>query len=80
MDELLIKLAKGEKVTDELLEAGLYQVCEDVHASCNNGCPVYKLNGNKVPDTAKDFKINRGCDCFKNGREMLKFIRNHQTQ
>jgi len=73
--ELLFKLIKGEKPTDEDIKNELYDICEGVHASCDGECPVYMLNGNKVPDTANDFKVNRGCDCFKNGTAMLNFIK-----
>lgn len=73
--DLLLKLAKGENITDADLENELYEVCDRVHSSCNSDCPVYNLNGNSVPDTAKDFKVNRGCDCFNNGKKMLEFIR-----
>ena len=76
MEDLIIKLAKGEKITDKEIEDGLYEICDNVHSSCNDSCPVYQLNGSQVPDTAKDFKKNRGCDCFKSGSAMLSFIRN----
>jgi hypothetical protein len=72
--DLLMKLIKEEKITDEDLANELYEICDKVHSSCDNSCPVYELNGG-VPDTAKDFKINRGCDTFKNGFKMLEFIR-----
>jgi queuine/archaeosine tRNA-ribosyltransferase len=75
MENLIIKLAKGLKVTEEDIKYELYEICDRVHASCDDECPIYLLNGNKVPDTAKDFKVNRGCDCFKSGSNMLKFIR-----
>ena len=51
-----------------------------MHSSCDSECPVYFLNGNEVPDTAKDFEVNRGCDCFKSGSAMLKFIRENQPK
>lgn len=73
--DLLLKLAKGENITDADLENELYEVCDRIHSSCDSDCPVYSLNGNSVPDTAKDFNVNRGCDCFKNGKKMLEFIR-----
>ena len=79
MEDLIVKLAKGEKITDSDIEDGLYQICDNVHSSCDSSCPVYELNGNEVPDTAKDFKVNRGCDCFKNGAAMLEFIRSKTT-
>lgn len=75
MTDLIINLAKGIPFTDNDLKEALYEICETVHSSCNSDCPVYMLNGNKVPDTANDFNINRGCDCFKSGKNMLEFIR-----
>lgn len=73
--DLVLKLARGQTLTDQDLSSELYEVCDSVHASCNDDCPVYKLNGSQVPDSANDFKINRGCDCFKSGSKMLQFIR-----
>lgn len=73
--DLVEALALGYIVADEMLVNGLYEICDDEHAHCNNACPVYRLNGGSVPDTANDFNVNRGCDCFKNGTAMLKFIR-----
>jgi hypothetical protein len=75
MEDLLLKLALGQKISDEDIANGLYEICDSVHSSCGSDCPVYCLNGNEVPDIAKDFNANRGCDCFKNGSAMLKFIR-----
>jgi hypothetical protein len=72
MEDLLVKLALGQKITDEDLENALYEVCDDVHSSCNSSCPINRLNGGEVPNTLPN---NRGCDCFKNGKAMLKFIR-----
>lgn len=76
MEDLIVLLAKGKQITDEHIKAELYEICDRVHSSCNSECPVYRLNGNKVPDTANDFEVNRGCDCFKSGTDMLEFIRN----
>ncbi len=73
--DLIVRLAKGEKITDEYLENELYNICDREHSSCNSECPVYYLNGNKVPDTVNNFSVNRGCDCFKSGKNMLNFIR-----
>jgi hypothetical protein len=74
-NDLVLTLARKETPTDAQLAAELYEICDSVHSSCDSSCPVYRLNGNQVPDTANDFKVNRGCDCFKNGTAMLKFIR-----
>lgn len=55
----------------ELFEEYLYEVCDREHASCNNYCPVYKLNHSSVVNpTESDY----GCECFKNGKKMLEFI------
>lgn len=78
--DLILKLAKGEKITDEDIEYELYQICDRVHSSCDYECPVYLLNGEQVPDTAHNFNVNRGCDCFKSGKKMLAFIRTKKPQ
>ena len=68
MTSILIELALGHKISDPLLEYALYEVCEREHSSCTSECPVYDLNRGPVnPDS--------GCDCFKNGKAMLEFIR-----
>ena len=54
----------------------LYEVCCDEHARCSARCPVFLVNGG-VPDSAHDFEVNRGCDCFKDGRKMYWFLRRH---
>lgn len=76
MESLVVSLAKGHEVTEEMIEYELYEICDREHSSCNSECPVFNLNGNKIPDTVKDFEVNRGCDCFKDGKKMLEFIRN----
>jgi len=80
MDKLIIKLAFGEDVTDGDIANGLYEICDVVHSSCDSSCPIYKLNGNKVPHTPGNlYGDEYGCDCFKSGTEMLKFIRKHKN-
>lgn len=76
MEDLIVTLAKGKQVTEEQIKDELYEICDRVHSSCDSECPVYRLNNYEVPDTAKDFNVNRGCDCFKSGGNMLDFIRN----
>jgi len=73
--DLLFKVIQGKEVTEEDISTELYYICDRVHSSCDCDCPVFQLNNNKIPDTAKDFNVNRGCDCFKNGKAMLEFIR-----
>ncbi len=71
-NELVLKLARGEKITDADLAPEFYEICDQVHSSCDSGCPVYRLNNNEVPYTEGG---DSGCDCFKNGTAMLKFVR-----
>lgn len=70
--DLKLKVARGQKITDKDLVNELYEVCDMTHASCDSGCPVYRLNGNEAPHTEGE---EYGCDCFKNGTAMLEFIR-----
>ena len=49
----------------------LYEVCCNQHSSCNDECPVYLENGSKIPTD----KASQSCKCFKDGGEMLKFLR-----
>lgn len=71
----VLEYGRNEKISDETLSNELYEICDRVHSSCNSDCPVYKINGNEVPDTANNFSENRGCDCFKSGKSMLDFLR-----
>jgi hypothetical protein len=77
MQTLIEKLVLGLKVDNRMIYDELYEICDSVHSSCDDSCPVYRLNGSAVPDTAKDFEANRGCDCFKNGKAMAEFIKNN---
>lgn len=71
---LIIKLVLGETISSEELYDELYEICSSEHSSCNSNCPVYFLNKNEVPNyTSSD----AGCDCFKNGKAMFAFIKNH---
>ena len=69
-------MAKGVQVTDDDIADELYEICSRVHASCDSECPVYRINGGPV-NLHKPFEENRGCDCFKAGHAMLRFIREH---
>jgi hypothetical protein len=59
------------------MEDKLFDICDREHYFCNDNCPVFLLNGHKPPDTANNFKVNHGCDCFMNGEAMLDFILSH---
>lgn len=77
MEDLIIKLAFGKEITDKDIEDGLYEICENTHSGCDGGCPVFALNNYEVPNT-QPFEVNRGCDCFKDGKAMLEFIRKNK--
>lgn len=74
MTELLEKLIANQPVTDADIASELYDICDRVHASCDSECPVFAKNGGAV-GANKPFRINRGCDCFKDGKAMLEFLR-----
>ena len=73
MEVIIRKLIAGEVVSELDVEDALYEMCDREHASCNDACLVYKLNGSKIPDL---LKTSCGCDCFKDGCTMLNFIKN----
>jgi hypothetical protein len=76
MDSIILeKLIKGEKIQQHDITEALHDICDDEHSSCNNNCPVFAANGSSVPDTVNDFDKNRGCDCFKDGKAMFKFLK-----
>ncbi len=56
--------------SDQVFETCLVNLCEKVHADCNDSCPVYKINGNKIPFNPP----GTCCMCFKNGSAMSKFL------
>jgi len=74
MNKLLRKIICKKPFDDRDIADALFQICDDTHDSCNCNCPVYELNNGCVK-TDKPFESNQGCDCFKNGRNMLKFLR-----
>ena len=72
-------IAKEQKFTEEELKQisdELYEICDSVHSSCDSCCPVFSIY-NRVPDTSHDYKVNCGCDCFKEGTAMMNFIIEH---
>jgi hypothetical protein len=71
---ILIDLALKKPITDATIENALSQICEDTHSSCDDGCPVFYINNFNIPNY-EDNQPN--CDCYRNGRKMLKFIRDN---
>ena len=74
MNTLLYHVINGNPIPEDSIEETLYDICENVHARCNNNCPVFEKFG-EAPGNKKPFEVNRGCDCFKNGKKMLKLLR-----
>ena len=71
-----LELLSGEShsitVKSQDIKDVLYEVCCSQHSSCNDECPVYFENGSKVPI---DKNWQNECSCFKDGGEMLEFLR-----
>lgn len=68
---ILEKLIWGGDITKKDIENDLYEMCDREHACCNDDCLVYKMNGGKCVEPENS---RYGCDCFKNGKAMLKFL------
>lgn len=64
-----MKVITGLEVDDTEIKNTLYEICDSVHATCSEDCPVYAMNGGPVNPK------NQGCDCFKDGAKMLDFLR-----
>lgn len=73
--DLIEQLVRDGKVSKKEIQNELYEICDRVHSSCTEECPVYRLNGGAAPGQNKPFEINRGCDTFKNGKAMYDFIK-----
>jgi len=71
-EDMLMKLIKGEPFTDEDIEGVLYEMCDDIHASCDNSC-VMMAKGLISHDS---IKLTGNCPYFKNGKAMLIALRN----
>jgi len=69
MGNTVVKLALRQNITDKDLEEDLVNICENEHAECNSNCPIFKINGDKVP------WVGNNCECFKDGKKMVEFLR-----
>lgn len=69
LNDLIMKLIKGEPVTDDDIAQELYEICDRVHSGCDTSCPVFTANGGQTVGFDED------CLCFKQGKKMLKFLR-----
>jgi hypothetical protein len=75
MNMLLTKAVAKEAIEDRDIEYALFEICDREHSSCNDECPVYEKNRGPVNPHRSSSAGRRGCDCFKNGPAMLKFLR-----
>ena len=71
---------KEKKISLRELEYKMYEMCDEAHADCggNRKCAVHNVF-NKAPGEEKDFEVNRGCDCFKDGKAILDFLLKHRV-
>ena len=75
MNKTILKVIEGKMPKPRDVYDDLYEICCEVHATCYNACPVFKINGSKVPCSNDEIKFASGCDCFKNGKAMYNFIK-----
>ena len=68
-NDVLKKLLKGDMPSESDIREACYDMCDRVHASCNEECLVFALNGDKVP------MVGNNCACFKSGADIARFIR-----
>jgi len=73
MNKILMKLINYQ-ITDKDISDGLSEICDKVHSSCDEECPVFEKNDG-VPWT----EDQSNCKCFKNGDAMLEFLREDKT-
>jgi hypothetical protein len=75
--DIIVDLIKGRKPMEADIRIILKETCESNHSSCNKNCPVFLLNDGRAPDETKNLFEFSGCDCFKDGGDMYKFIKEH---
>ena len=69
MNSILIKLITGKKILQKDIEEGLYEVCDNVHSTCDFTCPIYEFV------LTQKQRENSGCPYFKDGTKMLEALR-----
>lgn len=72
MNAITNALVRKLPITEAMVEEYFAEICEQEHSSCNNTCPVHDQR-DCIPWT-KDLS---NCRCFKNGKKMLAYIREH---
>ena len=72
MNEILLHLIKfpEQPVSYAAVCEALYQICDNVHSECHDGCPVYACQ-TEAEQHSDD------CSCFKNGAAMYEYIKEH---
>jgi hypothetical protein len=73
MSSLIEKIVLKERITDKDIENELFEICDRVHSSCDESCPVYHSNGG-YPVIGTPYSDKYGCDCFKDGKKMRLFV------
>ena len=94
MYDLILKVIKN-KVDDKNLERTLYEMCDEIHSSCNSNCLMISENLVKrehsdisqwspfvavYPEYDSPQSDNYGCPFFKNGAKMLRALRDFRTK
>jgi hypothetical protein len=70
-NELLLKLIKKEEITEEEIANECYEMCDYIHASCDDSCLIYE----KFCGIPREDDENGGCEFFKNGTKIMKELR-----
>lgn len=70
--DLVLKLIDGKRITNADLAEALEEICDEVHTSCFEECPVYD-EGYRPEDTG--FCPYRG-----HGKKMLAFIKKSRKE
>jgi len=92
--ELLLRMIEGTPPTDKELAEALYEMCDAIHASCDDDCIMLShgfvvCDGKRAKMIAVDKEdavgyeyneFDEGCPFFKDGERMLKAIRRRMAK
>lgn len=73
LTSVIVPLVMGKMPTEEGLRNALYEICDEVHSSCNDTCPVFEFNGRKMPVNPEH--PDQGCPYHKDATLMLDFLK-----
>jgi len=94
MYNLILKIIRNE-VMDEDLKNALYNMCDEIHSSCNSNCLMISENLVKrehsdisqwspfiavYPEYDSPQSDIYGCPFFKNGAKMLRALKDFRTK